>query len=187
MFGSLVFGAPRLKEPTKDHPFFVVTEGTTLVYKVDGNDDSMVVTKVERKADDQTIHVSRLDETGKADPAMVVRVSKDGVYLMEESGQKYDPPWLLLKTPATADEKWESKTSRPDIGRLDSTTVVGKPEEISVPAGTFIAVPVFVNQAKGIGAGEFTYWFAPDIGWVRIVWNDKVVKELKSVTPAPKK
>ena len=93
-----------------------------------------------------------------------------------------------MKTPAKAGEKWETVTTRNGIGRLETTAVVGMAEKLTTPAGEFMTFPVTVDlKLNGRDASSTTCWFAPDIGWVKIMAGDTVIKELKAVKPPSKK
>jgi hypothetical protein len=191
MLVGLTFAAPRPKATTKDPVYFPTTEGTTLVYQFGAagggvGEETQVVTKVEDKDGAKLVHVSN----GGTKPLMVVRVSKDGLELVEEVAQRYDPAWLMFKMPPKPDDKWDSKSTRPDIGTIESSFAVGKPEQLVVPAGTYTAIPVTVTQTTGFGASfeiKSVYWYVENIGWAKITLNGTTVKELKSVKHGNKK
>ena len=70
------------------------------------------------------------------------------------------------------------------------TYTVGKEEEVTVPAGTFKAIPVTSQVDVGGRLLKNTSWYAPGVGVVKVVMaNDgnERVQELKEFTPGKAK
>ena len=122
---------------------------------------------------------------------MVMLVNEKGVFLLEEVGQSYDPPWCILKATAGPGEKWTTETSRVGQGKMTDTRTPGKPEVLDLPAGKVTAIPVEVTDRSydggADGARKRTYWWAAGIGWAKIQDGDRTIRELKSFDPGPKK
>jgi hypothetical protein len=185
-FALLASGAPRPKDTAKEPVYFPTVEGTTLVYQVGDREETEVVTKVEVKDGSKEVHISSVQD-GVNKPLMVVRVSKDGLYLLEETGQKYDTPWCILKLPVKAGDTWQTTTSRPDVGNLATSDTLKSVEQLTVPAGKFENAAVVVSTTKvALRPPTVTYWFADGVGWAKIRVGDETTKELKSVS-VPKK
>jgi hypothetical protein len=186
ILGGIAFAAPRPKDTAKEPVYFPTVEGTTLVYKVGDREETEVVSKVEVKEGDKVVHISSI-EAGVHKPLMVVRIGKDGLYLLEETGQKYDPPWCILKLPAKAGDKWTTNTTRPDIGNLASSETIKSVEELTVPAGKLEKTVVVESTSMVAGkTNTVSYWFSDGVGWAKISVAGQATKELKSVS-VPKK
>jgi hypothetical protein len=184
----IALAAPRLKDTAKEPVYFPTVEGTTLVYEVGASEQTVVVTKVEKNDGDKIVHVHQVQPGGKMTPLMVMRVGKDGLTMLEEVGQKYDPPWHMLRMPLKADESWDAKTTRAGIGAIAVTRTARSLEELTVPAGTFTAVPVeVVERGGGAVPNRRCYWYVEGIGWAKITVNGNTIKELKSVNLGEKK
>jgi hypothetical protein len=186
ILAGLSLAAPRPKDTDKEPVYFPTVEGTTLVYRIDNEEETHVVTKVEVKDGNKIVHLSYSRPGVASQPLMVVRVSKEGLFLLEETGKKYDPPWCMLKLPLKPGKSWETDTSRPDLGKISSVETMETPEQITIAAGTYSAVKV-VSQSSGAAKGETTHWFVEGIGWAKINVGDATHKELKSVTVGRKK
>ena len=105
-------------------------------------------------------------------------VSKDGVFLsaelLESDDHKafHDPPICLLKLPFKKGDKWDRDAK---TGKWPRVAV--KAEKIKVPAGTFEAIRVEQESPDfGEKVTRATWWFAPSVGIVKTVINDKVVQ-----------
>lgn len=183
--------APQLKEQPQEQLFFPVSQGATWVYRIGGGDVTYAVTAVEKRADGTFVRVGRIPPTGKDVAVMAVLVNKKGVFLLEEVGQAYDPPWCIFKVPAAPGEKWDTETSRVGLGKMTDTRTPGKPEVLDLAAGKVTAIPVVVTARSYDGGPEGartrTYWWAAGIGWAKIQDGGRTIRELKSFTPAVKK
>jgi hypothetical protein len=177
--------APRLKDA--EVVYFPTTVGARWVYRLGTQEEVQVVTKVEEKEDGTRVHVGYVGAGGRVSPARVVLVSRKGLFLLEDGGQPCDPPWCLLKLPAVPGDRWEARTTRPDVGWLSAAHRTGKAEEVAVAAGKFTTVPVTVTDAARehgkAPAGTTVYSYAPGVGWARITVDGKTVRELQSFAP----
>jgi hypothetical protein len=182
---GVVTTAPRLKDREVD--VFPTSVGSRWVYQCGDHEEVQVVTKVEVGAAGTRVHVAEVVAGGAERPAMVVLVNSKGLFLVEEVGQPYDPPWCILKLPAVPDEEWEATTRRPDVGPLSHAVTTGKPERLTVAAGEFKVIPLAETTKLGPGRGASSdYSYAPGIGWARIVVGGRTEKELKSFTSGTK-
>jgi hypothetical protein len=140
-----------------------------------------------------TIKTSR---SGKSSGSGSSRVSKskmseEGLFLMSEGEEAYDPPMRIIPLPVKEGETWES--DKPFV----KWKVTAGMEEVAVPAGMFKAI-----RLEGEGETEksdksdkrtpirYTHWYAPDIGRVKSITklgDDEIVEVLKSFVPGPAK
>lgn len=175
-----LLAAPRLKD--KEVTFFPTTVGSRWVYQCGDHEEVQVVTKVDVLVDGFQVHVADAGAGGRETPAMVVLVNSKGLFLLEEMGQRYDPPWCVLKLPAVPGDQWEATTRRPDLGPISHANTTGKPERLKLPAGEFEVIPVAVTELGRGKRAAYEYSYAPGIGWARIIVGDSTVRELKSFT-----
>jgi hypothetical protein len=184
ILAGLTFAAPR-KDAGKV-PAYYPPERTTLVYKVSDGELTEVVTKV--KETDGGIMVYYDRQTLGAEKSQQVFLSNsDGLFLVEEDGEKYEPRWCALKFGAKPGDSWTVETSRSDIGKVSAKLTLGKTEQVNVAGGMFDTVRVdMAFTASGVEA-KLSYWYAEGIGVVKIQDGEKIARELKSVTTNPKK
>ena len=164
--------APKAKEPPPSAPasYWPTVVGATREYQYPGGTEKEIVTAVTRKDDVMTVAIAVVGADGTQTPRNKVEIRKDGVYLMEEVGQKYDSPVCLLKLPLTTGTRWEEKTQRPDLGPVLFKTEVGETATIETPAGKFEAVKVTRVIVRGGGQPDITgiQWYAKEHGAVKI-------------------
>jgi hypothetical protein len=108
-----------------------------------------------------------------------VEVRADGLFLTEEFGHPYDPPVCLLKFPVAKGAKWTTVTKRADIGPVEFTREIGETKTIETPGGRFEAVRVTGVLTTAGDSQTKVYWFAPEIGIVKI----EGVRTLTKFTP----
>jgi len=166
--------------------YFPTRVGTKWVYEQSWDDDFVeTVTAVEEKDGRYivTVATTALDDPEGLNPGIEkYLVSADGVFCVASAVQSetdrkdFDLPICLLKLPYKLGDKWgDPKTSRGE-------SVTGKVETVKVPAGTFEAIRVDRTVSPGrIGTGEYSYWYTPYVGAVKMKINDKVV-QMKSFT-----
>jgi hypothetical protein len=181
----LTFGAPRPKGAEKE-PVWFPPEGTVLVYaNRDGSEEPCVVTNVEKKGDGQIVEISDFDD-GKLVPRMTFVVNSKGLFQADERG-KLDPPWQMLKFPVSEGDKWETKVTWPQTGKMSATQTIKAIEKMPWGAGrterTVVMVATFADRPKN----PVTYWLAENTGLVRIAIGDITIYELKEIKPGPKK
>src|SRR3954470_5424420 len=79
---------------------YYAAKGTELVYKTPAEEFTDVVTAVEDTKDGKLIRVGRAQPAGEVKAQDVLLAKAEALYLLEETGQKYDPPWCFLKAGA---------------------------------------------------------------------------------------
>jgi hypothetical protein len=117
-----------------------------------------------------------------------VRVSAAGIQTVATKGK--DEAWkksessFVFPSPLKPGDKWEHKIPEE---KYEVVYTVGKSERVKVPAGTFDAVPVYVEGTQGgKKLPKRTFWYAPGVGGIKSMVGDEVAVELISFTP-PKK
>ncbi len=106
----------------------------------------------------------------------------EGLFVAAIDGRKVTPPLRLLKLPPKAGEQWETPL-REGKSKRKGMYVLGQ-ADVTVPAGTFATVTLQGAVVDESGrATDFTYWFARDVGIVKMLLgghgNRIVVYELK--------
>ena len=136
-----------------------------------------VITKSEKKDGRFIVTVKSTSLDWKDTEATTIcqyLVSEDGIFEMAaflesaERKRSFEPPIYWLKLPHKVGAKWNAQ----DNSKVPM--VAGKVESIKVPAGKFEAIRV--DQGP-----KCTYWYAPGVGRVKSVINDKVT-QMKSIT-----
>lgn len=156
--------------------YYPAVVGTKLVYDTNGAEETRVVTAVDRVEGGTLVTTEYLRPDGTKAPHMKVKVTAKGLFLAEEGGGAYDPPWCILELPPKAGAKWDTLSG----GRSQVTgsmTAAGL-EEVEVPAGKFRAAKVVWES----GPNPATYWYAPQAGLVKLAYGETAVV-LKSFTP----
>jgi hypothetical protein len=172
--------APVPKVADKPALYFPTKVGTKWVYAQPRSEMTLVVTKVEAADDTTLVTVERVVGGGKSSPIHTVRVGKAGVAFTSEVGEAYTPPWVRLRLPHRAGEKWESASSRTltqngAVVRFHSAATDRGEEEVQVPAGTFRALRVDSEwSADGAAKQWKREWFAVGVGAVKMEWASTV-------------
>jgi hypothetical protein len=182
-FAGRASAAPVPKHLMKTVPEYFPTQvGTKRVYLRGDAEETQVVTKVEVKENEKIVTVEEVAKDGTKKPYQVVSVRPDGVYLVAESGSKYDTPWCVFKTPAVVGQEWETTTTRGKDWMIRGTKKVIAEERLKVPAGEIETVRVTWDSAFGAGQqrSRSVYWYAANIGVVQI--DDPPHLVLKSFT-----
>lgn len=165
--------------------YFPVTVGTRWVYEETPKAGKTkqrveVITSVEGKDGAKVVSVrSVLDGAGAT--RHKVAISNKGLFMLENDGDRADPPLCVLKLPAPAGTKWTVNSALSSV-TIEGTATVAEPERIKVPAGTYTAVRVEMAYTVLNEKYHSTVWLAPGIGIVKMVSADETVV-LKSFTP----
>lgn len=174
---------PKAKPAADLHPSAV---GTKWEYVRNGDANAVYAEEVTECVETDGVKAVVLTITPNAGDARVnkLEVRKDGVYLTEASSITIDTPFPVQKAGVAAGDTWTGNFERNGVTfRYEFT--VGKPEEVTTPAGKFTATPVVrkltPNQA------EYVYWYAEGVGMVKQTTNGKPVQELKAFIPAKEK
>jgi hypothetical protein len=161
-------------------------EVTTVEVEKDG---SKVVTIYERSVQKEAIFVVGQEPKDEVfESSKKVRVSGTGIQTVAtkvnaEPWKKNGASFLLPRT-LQAGDKWDHKIPEE---KYEVVSTVGKVERVKVPAGTFEAIPVYVEGTQGgKKLPKRTFWYAPGIGVVKSMIGDELGVELISFTP-PKK
>jgi hypothetical protein len=174
--------APQLKD-AGPAGYFPTTVGARWVYQSGQVEQTEVVTDVRKDGEATIVAVGSVGPDGKVTPGDTVAIRPDGLFLLSETGQPYDPPVCLLRFPVKVGDRWEAETSRPDIGKVRFVREVKETKTRETPAGKFEAVRV--ESAVALGAAvpnTHSHWYAPGVGVVEI----ERTRTLKSFEPGKK-
>jgi hypothetical protein len=151
----------------------------------------VVVTAVQTKGGVTTVTLA--ETLGEQDQGSdTFEVSEKGVFVTrtdapaaDKQGWKHDPPLCVLSLPHKPGNKWiyECRAQPGGLVGVKATKTAHGPEELVVPAGKFTAIRVEHRDIDKDGreALTATFWYAPEVGLVKMVSRD-VVQELKSIT-----
>jgi hypothetical protein len=187
LFAVSAGSAPKPKPPSVPD-YFPTRLGTTWVYEQDGGETVRTVSAVEARAG---ATIATLTVTGRGEWSERVAVSPAGVFRTALAGTAIDPPLCLLQYPATAGVPWDAvEPTRPGAVAHGGRMTIGDEETITVPAGTFRAVPVRweIETWDGEELEEpetYTYWYAADVGLVQFQAGT-TLRQLKAFTPGVK-
>jgi hypothetical protein len=179
--------APRPKDPPKPPVYIPTAVGTRWVYDHNGQELVEEVTGAVSK-DGETVLTIQFKLAGQAEYPRTVAVSDKGVFDRGIHKFTYDPV-CLLRYPVQAGEAWDvTLGQQKGLLGYEGKRTVGEPEQVSVPAGTFRAVPVRLEMAskngRKLGDPEVhTWWWARDVGVVRYQSRD-TDRKLKAFTPS---
>lgn len=178
--------APAAPVPTHlmtDPPlYFPITVGTTWVYDEDGAVVTRVVTAVEVTGDTWAVAYAVRHPDGTTTPDGKFAVSRTGLTRLEQGATRCDPPVAAVRLPYRVGDEWEFAFA---LGGLETRgkKVARKPERVTVPAGTFDAVPIETDFAvDGRAMPRATFWYAPGVGMVKRVGGTSTIV-LKKFTP----
>src|SRR5262245_32909807 len=178
LFATLAAPAAPALKSTGPALYYPTTVGTRWVYEYRGIENTTVVTRIEEKEGAFLVDVA--EESDKREtPSQQIRVSGEGVFRLSIAGTTLQNPECLLKLPHKDGQEWEVNLG-PKFGGYAKLTAVGR-ETVETPAGKFETIKV-----QRVGSDSATYWFAEEVGLVRITM-DKWESVLKSFTPGKKK
>ena len=129
--------------------------------------------------------------TGTAELEDQYRITAGAVFHIATRGKETGDKWQVfekprphIKLPRPPGE--QVVTEYPDTGRRVTSTY-GKPEKVTVRAGTFEAIPVRVEiTRRGEPDPVSTIWYAAGIGPIKWQAGDRLMSELISYTPGKK-
>ena len=157
--------------------------GTRWVYDDNGRDRTQEVIAAEAKDGETVLTVRHMTDHGKFN--LTVAVSAAGVFDRGTEELHYDV--CRLRLPVKAGQSWDVSLA-PQEGLLSfaGKVTVGTVEKVEVPAGTFEAVPVRLEQTsqngKKLDKPEVTtWWWVQDVGVVRLQ-TQGTDRKLKSFT-----
>lgn len=187
---ALVAFAPLLAAPVpkaKPKPdYYPLTLGAKWEYVRNQDSDNVWAEEV-TKADAQdgaTVATVRIQPSGNGTAYDTsYKADKDGWYFVTQGGTTYDPPARFISADPKPGDTWELKYQMSGT-EYEATATVGEPEEVTVPAGKYSAVPVTITFGKPAQRRAYTNWIVPGVGMVKQVAGGRTTQELKSYTPA---
>jgi hypothetical protein len=159
----------------QDPVYWPTKVGTKLVYGVNGVEVTRVIAKVENVQGGMMVTTETVLEDETTCLYMKVLVTPKGLFLTEQAGSVYDPPWCIFRLPH-------------EPGKTCDTTVVPsqmkakKEELVKTPAGEFTAAVVELELNLGGRKTMGRYWYTRGVGFVRYDTPDGSTV-LKSFTP----
>jgi hypothetical protein len=170
----------------KERPLYYPTGvGTKWVMTTGTTDVAYEVTAVEQKREGVLISIGILNaKKDRVENHTKLLVSEDGLSEVEFQGEDVDPPLQILKQPEKSGVEWKIKSVRKG-NLVHMTCICREPEEVTVEAGKFKAVPV--DQVRTPADGKpykSTSWYAPNVGLIKVEMKGETVLSLKSFTPA---
>jgi hypothetical protein len=175
LFPLLAPAAPVPKHLMKDRPpnYYPTTVGATWVYTFAGREETRFISKVEEVNGAKLVTVEQ--ERGVWEK---MSVSANGLARVQIFATALDPPLIMLQAPFRVGHSWEDKTA----GILGTKTISAI-EQVKVPAGTFEAVRVDAAYTLVGMKNNDSFWYAPGVGLVKMVYGGGQECVLKSFTP----
>ena len=139
------------------------------------------VTESSEKEGVRTIRVDIVTDTGGK--MFETYELKDGeLRLTASTNGDYGQGMIVRKAGMKEGDTWENKYSINGTEYVVDCTV-GKPEELTTPAGKYTAFPVTRKYLQPNVRTETTYWYGDGVGLVRQTTNGRQNQELKAYTP----
>lgn len=197
LFVSVVFAmiAPAAPVPNRAEQapvyYYPMTVGAKWVYDKPDGDLVLVVSKVENRQGMTVVSVESV-ENNQRFPFETIEVSTKGLVRTRCRAGELETPVVLLKTPFKPRDAWDFEDLGSAITIPQKGRCVVDVDSVRVPAGTFTAVRVDKDCTTTVGERmvreKISYWYAPNVGLVRMVDNDRknTWLLLKSFTPGKK-
>jgi len=172
--------------------YYPLQVGNTWEYNLTANGNVAKMTSKIAKIetiDGQALSLLEAAVNGNTVATEHLRRTDKGIERYRTNGIASTPPFLLLKYPAKPGETWGGEfTAAADKGKYSSQSAE---DMVEVPAGKFKTIRVAVKLEVKNQIINTTYWFAPDIGFVKQTVdapNLNIVIELQKFEPkAPAK
>lgn len=151
--------------------YFPAELGAKWEYAYEGGKQAVLTVEVTKVTTDGRGRVVRLEQTGGTkvpDYPERYRVDADGVHMLTAADQDLDPPRLDLKPKPAANDRWDARHAWKGTP-YTLTTTVGDAEKVTVPAGTFTALPHTQAYTNYQPPQVWTAWHAPGVGRVKFV------------------
>jgi hypothetical protein len=148
--------------------YYPMEVGNQWNYKLDVNGKD--VTMITRIAKIETINekaYARLEAEvgGKVTATEHLRMTDKGLIRLKTNEFEANPPLLLIKAGAKSGDKWGGKFTV--MGKEAKYDAVAEEEMVKVPAGRFKTLRVAIRLEEGAMVVNTTYWFAPNVGFVK--------------------
>jgi hypothetical protein len=169
--------------------YFPIEVGTTWEFD-QKNFEKTVIVKTEPHGESFTIQYEN-EKNGKMVPSAQEMLSPDGLFRLVSyfndgsDPLRHSPPRCDFKIPAEPGTQWTYESQ--GIGSF-TTSLIGKAEQITVPIGTFMAIPVRTKTRNKDGAlsvirlPDWTGWYVRGIGLVKAENENGKTFVLKSFT-----
>jgi hypothetical protein len=166
--GGLSGAGEKQKEPKKTPDYYPLQVGNQWNYKLDvnGKDVAMItrIAKIET-VDGQPYARLEAEVGGKVTATEHLRKTDKGLIRLKTNDFVADPPLLLIKKGAKAGDKWGGKFTV--MGKEAKYDAVAEEDMVKVPAGRFKTLRVAIRLEEGAMVVNTTYWFAPNVGFVK--------------------
>lgn len=152
-----------------DDNFFPMMKSNRWIYKTDQGSILLQVSHEEEVLGKRyfVLEAATDDETIQTEKYML---DQEALWLYSRSfGETiffYDPPYPVIHFPLEVGKAWQWKGSC-GTQPLELEFYVMAEEELEVPAGTFVARKVTVQEHSPLGGGSAIRWYAEGIGMVR--------------------
>ena len=166
---AVALAAIALQDPPQPAPFVKLKEGVVWTY-VTGDKEGKVRVTGREKIGDVEAFVLATELSGASTEKEYVVVDATGIKMLRQTSGStvtdYATPFVRLKLPPVAGDKWEWKG---DIGKDKATVAYTNDgeEEITVPAGKYKAWKITAVMEIGGVKHTGVNWFAPGVGLVR--------------------
>jgi hypothetical protein len=161
-------GPENQRNPDKFN-YYPVDVGNTWHYRVTAKGNiTNVSTRISKHETINGEALARLDTLNVLFTEHLAQTEK-GVFRHRLNGSQVSPPFHLLLYPPNVGAKWQGEfTSELEKGKFGYSGEIQKEEIVEVPAGRFKALRVSIKvDQNGRPMGQFTYWFAKDVGFVK--------------------
>ncbi len=169
---SAAVAAPVPKALKKQPDYFPVPLGGVWTYGTgaEPNRHSIRVSDVQTAAGETTV-VRRYRMGDSVGPLDVCRVSAGEVREVQRGKGDVPTGRLFLRPGMKPGDTWESEYQLAEIIDVRETFTVGEPQQVTVPAGTFTAVPITCKtvmrlNAKQDGEATRTEWYGDGVGLI---------------------
>ena len=171
--------APRDNQKLPD--YYPLKPGTKWTYLVDaGGGKTVAVTNQIAKnetIDGKSMARSETIVNGSVVASEHLTSTAEGVFRCRYNGVEVSPPVCILKYPFKENAMWEANAT---VGseQLKLKGVSGKLEQVTTPAGKYMAASVVTETTVQGTKIKAKFWFAPDVGIVKqdTEIGDKAIK-----------
>lgn len=165
--------------------YYPAAVGSKWEYALDGETNVVLaveVTKVTEKDGVRTVRVEQTAGPKTRDYPEEVVIDAKGVHLSVAADQPIVPPRLDQKPVPKAGDEWDGPHEWRGA-KYTCTTTVGTAEKVTVPAGTFTALPHTQSYTNYDPPQVWTAWYAPGVGRVKFKNYEGNVHVLVKFTP----